>query len=134
MSNKREKLWRGIRSLIQTTSEEMAALDAAAPAEPARAPEKQTVLPFPRRPEAEPPQAPPRPPVGTGVIIAPELANPNARRGVCTYFYENHDCWLIPEAYSNTGLHVCMMRECPVYELHKEVLEKRFAERFRHLW
>jgi len=45
-----------------------------------------------------------------------------------------HACWRIPEAYCNSALQVCITRECPIYHLHKDALEARFARKFRHLW
>jgi len=57
-----------------------------------------------------------------------------SRKGVCSAYFINEQCWQIPEAYCNTALHVCITRECPVYHLHKEALERRFARKFKHLW
>ena len=57
-----------------------------------------------------------------------------SRKGVCSAYFINEQCWQIPEAYCNTALQVCIMRECPVYHLHKEALERRFARKFKHLW
>jgi hypothetical protein len=57
-----------------------------------------------------------------------------SRKGVCSAYFINQQCWQIPEAYCNTALQVCITRECPVYHLHKEALERRFAKKFKHLW
>jgi hypothetical protein len=56
------------------------------------------------------------------------------RRGVCESYYINHACWEVPDAFCNSALHTCMLRDCPVYNLHREDLEKRFASRYSHLW
>jgi hypothetical protein len=58
----------------------------------------------------------------------------HARKGVCFAYFLNHECWRIPDAYCLTALHVCITRECPVYHLHKETLERRFAKKFKHFW
>ncbi len=58
----------------------------------------------------------------------------HARKGVCFAYFLNHECWRIPEAYCNGALQVCITRECPVYHLHKEALEHRFARKFKHFW
>lgn len=58
----------------------------------------------------------------------------HARKGVCFAYFLNPACWRIPEAYCNNALQVCITRECPVYHLHKDALEARFARKFRHFW
>lgn len=75
------------------------------------------------RPQAEP-QEPPW----------AELARYDPRRGVCQAYFVNRRCWELADAYCNHALHVCMLRACPVYHLHREELEQRYAARFRHLW
>ena len=57
-----------------------------------------------------------------------------ARKGVCYAYFINHECWRVPDAYSTSALHVCITRECPVYHLHKDALERRFARKFKHFW
>jgi hypothetical protein len=57
-----------------------------------------------------------------------------ARKGVCFAYFLNHECWRVPEAYCNSALQVCITRECPVYHLHKEAFEHRFARKFKHFW
>jgi hypothetical protein len=57
-----------------------------------------------------------------------------ARKGVCFAYFINKQCWRVSQAYCNTALQVCITRECPVYSLHKEALERRFAGKFRHFW
>jgi len=64
--------------------------------------------------------------------VNPDQAN--ARKGVCFAFFLNPACWRIPEAYCNSALQVCITRECPIYHLHKDALEARFARKFRHFW
>lgn len=76
------------------------------------------------RPEPEPP----------GEVRWAELAHYDPRKGVCQAYFVNRRCWEVPDAYCNHALHVCMLRNCPVYHLHREELEKRFAARFRYLW
>ncbi|MCS7172694.1 MAG: hypothetical protein N0A24_04695 [Armatimonadetes bacterium] len=63
-----------------------------------------------------------------------ELQSYDDRRGVCFAFFLNRKCWEVPEAYCNQALHICMLRQCPVYFLHREDLERRFAAKFRYLW
>lgn len=58
----------------------------------------------------------------------------HARKGVCFAYFINKQCWRVPQAYCNTALHVCVVRECPVYRLHKDALERRFAEKYKHFW
>jgi hypothetical protein len=57
-----------------------------------------------------------------------------SRTGVCRSYFTNHECWRVPNAYCNTALQVCVIRNCPVYHLHKDALEHRFAKKFKHLW
>jgi hypothetical protein len=56
------------------------------------------------------------------------------RKGVCAAYFTNKRCWELPDAYCNHALHVCRLRECPVYDLHREEMERKFAARFKHLW
>ncbi len=64
--------------------------------------------------------------------VDPEQAH--ARKGVCSAYFINQECWRVPDAYCNTALQICAIRECPVYHLHQEALEKRFAGKFKHFW
>lgn len=64
----------------------------------------------------------------------PGPAPAESRTGVCRSYFVNHDCWRVPNAYCNTALQVCVIRNCPVYHLHKDALERRFAKKFKHLW
>lgn len=63
-----------------------------------------------------------------------DAAQAHARKGVCFAYFLNQACWRVPEAYCNTALQVCITRECPVYHLHKDALERRFAKKFHHFW
>ena len=58
----------------------------------------------------------------------------HSRKGVCSAYFMNNECWRVSDAYCNTALHVCAMRDCPVYHLHQEALERRFAAKYKHLW
>ncbi|HKX17192.1 MAG TPA: hypothetical protein VJT33_04195 [bacterium] len=57
-----------------------------------------------------------------------------SRTGVCRSYFINHECWRVPAAYCNTALQVCVIRSCPVYHLHKDALERRFAKKYKHFW
>ncbi|MDR5695198.1 MAG: hypothetical protein QN198_11290 [Armatimonadota bacterium] len=59
---------------------------------------------------------------------------PQTRHGVCWAYYVNAQCWELPDAFCNQALHICMLRNCPVYRLHREEMERRFAGKFRYLW
>jgi len=61
-------------------------------------------------------------------------AQAQSRRGVCVAYFVDHACWHVTNAYCNTALHVCVMRDCPVYHLHRDALEKRFAGKYKHFW
>jgi hypothetical protein len=61
-------------------------------------------------------------------------AQAESRTGVCRSYFVNHECWRVPTAYCNTALQVCVIRQCPVYHLHKDALERRFAKKYKHLW
>jgi hypothetical protein len=69
--------------------------------------------------------------IGSNGVRAEQV---HARKGVCFAYFLNHECWRIPEAFCNGALQVCITRECPVYHLHKEALERRFARKFKHFW
>jgi len=58
----------------------------------------------------------------------------HARKGVCFAYFINHECWRVSDAYCNTALQVCALRNCPVYHLHQDALERRFAGKFKHFW
>ena len=83
-----------------------------------------------RRPKAA---VRPRPAGETGADGAVP-AQVHARKGVCFAYFLNHECWRVADAYCNNALQVCITRECPVYHLHKDALEHRFARKFKHLW
>ncbi|HXX37507.1 MAG TPA: hypothetical protein VEP50_05035 [bacterium] len=58
----------------------------------------------------------------------------HTRHGVCAAYFINPECWRVPDAHCNTALQVCAMRNCPVYHLHQETLERRFAAKYKHFW
>ena len=64
--------------------------------------------------------------------VSPQQAQ--SRKGVCFAYFINAECWRVPEAYCNTALEVCITRECPVFRLHKDALERRFAGKYKHFW
>ncbi|MGQ0549866.1 MAG: hypothetical protein ACT4PY_09415 [Armatimonadota bacterium] len=141
MPSGREELRRGVRDLIETASREMGELVDSAPPPPviesrdATASASSEIKPVLRlvRPGSAPS-------VGPGSAIAPhmppavEASGVHTRRGVCTAYYISRRCWEVPDAYCNQALHVCMLRECPVYHLNREQLEERFSRKFAHLW
>ena len=61
-------------------------------------------------------------------------AQAQSRKGVCVAYFVDHACWHVTNAYCNTALHVCVMRDCPVYHLHRDALERRFAGKYKHFW
>lgn len=142
MSRSREELRRGIRALIQDTRQRMEELESGAASSPARPllPRPEDLQPQPAaeegaeeprranvrylRPEAESREEP----------RWAELSHYDPRKGVCQAYFLNRRCWEVPDAYCNHALHVCMLRNCPVYHLHREELEKRFSSRFKYLW
>jgi hypothetical protein len=164
MPKGREELRHGVRSLIEITSQEMDALAGAPASpeatrdeasetadrpilrlvrEPATRPRplpEPESIPAEIAPAVEPAAAPVARPTPPGPALAPIYGIPadasgvHARKGVCAAYYVNHACWEVPEAYCNQALHVCMLRDCPVYNLNREELERRFAAKFAHLW
>ena len=139
MPSGREELRRGVRDLIEIASREMEALEEPTPpAPPVVEPEVPSPLPAPRPilrlvrdvPTAPAPAvAPSHLPTG-----APDIMAGPTRKGVCAAYYVSRKCWEVPDAYCNQALHVCMLRECPVYHLNREELEQRFSRKFAHLW
>lgn len=153
MPSGREELRRGVRSLIEEASREMESLTGGASRKDEITEEGKQVPPDAaqregsRRPD-------PQPSVDDRPLLrlvrqsqelfreggkAPEqaLVEPiavHAKKGVCAAYNVSHACWEVPEAYCNTALHLCMLRSCPVYDLHREEMERKFAARFSHLW
>jgi hypothetical protein len=78
--------------------------------------------------------AAPPPPVVSPPVGPVDLTAAASKKGVCSAYYTNQKCWEVPDAFCNRALHVCMLRECPVYHLNRERLEERFARKFAHLW
>jgi len=145
MRSGREELRRGVRDLIETASREMDEL--AEPAPPAAppvagipsrsAPGETPARTTPTATEARPILRLVRdvPPVPVPAGPAPmDMAAAASKKGVCSAYYTNPQCWEVPDAFCNRALHVCMLRECPVYHLNRERLEQRFARKFAHLW
>lgn len=134
-----------------------------APMKPAAAPKPPTQQAgtLPAKPPADPPAAtrppaPIRPPAPTRLdepikpilklvrdvpqpepepqLSLEELTRHLPKKGVCAAYFANKRCWELPDAYCNHALQVCRMRECPVYDLHREEMERRFAAKFSYLW
>jgi hypothetical protein len=96
-------------------------------------PHRKTPVRSPRRPQGAARRQRARIPVDLGIDgISPEQAR--GRKGVCFAYFLNPECWRVPQAYCNSALQVCITRECPVYRLHKDAFERRFAKKFRHFW
>jgi len=134
MRKEREELRRGLRSFIEDASIELAEFTKSAPA-------AHTLPPAPK-PLREP--APPERPILRLVreaqpteVDQPKLEQMTLhlpKKGVCAAYFVNKRCWELPDAFCNQALHICRLRECPVYNLHREEMEGRFASKFRHLW
>ncbi|MGQ0571142.1 MAG: hypothetical protein ACT4P5_16695 [Armatimonadota bacterium] len=150
MPRAREELRRGVRSLIEVTSREMDALAGATsvpvPAEAPAEDESRPILRLVREPAVRPAPAPapptgrPAPATPSGPVAPPipgvpaDVSAVHPRKGVCAAYYVNHACWEVADAYCNQALHVCMLRDCPVYHLNRDELERTFAAKFAHLW
>lgn len=132
MRKEREALRRGIRAFIQDTSAELAAFTSApAPATPPKPPAAREAAPADRpilRLVRDAAPAVPEPMRGLDELVL------HPKKGVCAAYFVNKKCWELSEAYCNTALHICRLRECPVYALHQEEMERRFAAKFKHLW
>lgn len=145
MRSGREELRRGVRDLIETASREMDELAEPAPPAadtPARVASRSAPSEVPTRAAPTPAEAHPilrlvRDVTPVSAPVAPTPMDPAAaasKKGVCSAYYTNPQCWEVPDAFCNRALHVCMLRECPVYHLNRERLEQRFARKFAHLW
>lgn len=158
MKREREELRRGIRSFLQDAGVELAEFTGAPAPKPDDAPPAAT----PARPgesvraagRLDTPTAPIKPTVPGDHAerpilrlirdVAPaesltqatleEMTLHLPRKGVCAAYFTNKRCWELPDAYCNHALQVCRLRECPVYDLHREEMERKFAARFKHLW
>ncbi len=134
MRKAREELRRGIRSFIQDTSVELAEFTGA-PQPAAESPSTPTPMrdvarldkPILRLVREAPVEEPGGPTVDELTLHLP-------KKGVCAAYFVNKHCWELPDAYCNHALHICRLRECPVYNLHQEEMEQRFAGKFKHLW
>ncbi len=138
MKSGREELRRGVREILDGASQDLESL-LSTPAAPAaeRRPhtpstEARPVLRLVRDPAPPVPAASVPPPIPEAVL--PEMPAALPRKGVCQAYFLNKRCWEVAEAFCNTALHVCMTRECPIYHLYKEEMERRFAAKFAHFW
>ncbi len=137
MSKGREELRRGVRDILEGASEEIDALAEAAVPHRHQTVEARPILRLVREPApatAAPAAAPAASPAPLAEPSLPEVPVMLPKKGVCQAYFINRRCWEVPEAFCNTALQVCMTRECPVYHLHKEDLEQRFAAKYRHFW
>jgi len=145
MSKGREELRRGVREILEGASQEMDALSEAAVPHRHQTVEARPILRLVRDPAPAAAVPAPATSPGGGTLPGPspapaaEPALPEApillpKKGVCQAYFFNRRCWEVPEAFCNTALQVCMTRECPVYHLHKDELERRFAAKYRHFW
>lgn len=134
MRKEREELRRGIRAFIQDASIELAEFTNAPPVAevvPPAEPMREAVAldrPLLRLVRDAPTVAGPVPPRIEDI----RLRLP--KKGVCVAYFINKRCWELPDAFCNHALHVCRLRECPVYDLHQSEMEARFAEKFKYLW
>jgi len=141
MRREREELRRGVREAIEHASREMDALLATPVARPEERkpvpppPEARPVLRLVRDPvplPSEHPAGTTPPPIPEAVL--PDMPTALPKKGVCQAYFINKRCWEVADAFCNTALHICMTRECPVYHLYKEEMERRFAAKFAHFW
>ena len=131
MRKEREELQRGIRAFIQDTSAELAEFtSSAAPALPPKPPAAREPAPADRPILRLVRDAPP----ALAPVRGVEELTLHPKKGVCAAYFVNKKCWELPEAFCNQALHICRLRDCPVYALHQEELERRFAAKFKHLW
>src|SRR5438552_12061816 len=132
MRKEREELRRGIRAFIQDTSAELAEFtSSAAPALPQKPPAAREPAPA-DRPILRLVRG--APPATLEPVRGVEELTLHPKKGVCAAYFVNKKCWELPEAFCNQALHICRLRDCPVYALHQEELERRFAAKFKHLW
>jgi len=158
LKREREELRRGLRSFIQDAGAELADFmnGAISPAPPTEKPAPATPSAPAQPPAPAAPVVTPRPttpdrleqPIRPILRLVRDVPQPEApaqpsleemtlrlpKKGVCAAYYANKRCWELPDAYCNHALHICRLRECPVYNLHQEDMEQRFAAKFKHLW
>lgn len=128
MKREREELRRGLRSFIQDAGAELAEFTGAGASttvERRSPPPVRPILKLIR--DVPQPDAPAQPSIEAMRVHLP-------RKGVCAAYFQNKRCWELRDAYCNHALHICRLRECPVYDLHREDMERRFAAKFKHLW
>ncbi|HEY3249187.1 MAG TPA: hypothetical protein VGK88_12975 [bacterium] len=135
MKKEREELRRGIRSFIQDASAELAEFTGAPAPQPGTGqperrdptPADRPILRLVREPAKDAPEE-------ESAVKLDEMTLRLPKKGVCAAYFINKQCWEIADAYCNHALHICRLRECPVYALHHEAMEQRYAKRFKHLW
>jgi hypothetical protein len=113
--------------LVRNTVRTLIGAPEAPPVAPSTLPEA------PVSPSASPARSP-HVPADVGEAAPTEHLAVHPRKGVCESYYVNHQCWEVADAFCNTALHTCMLRDCPVFNLNREELEKRFASKYSHLW
>lgn len=134
MPSGREELRRGIRSVIEAASREMGTLTgsqsqrAEQPAPQAEGQADRPLLRLVREAQTQPVSPAPKP------VAIQEAVAAHPTKGICTAYQISQACWEVPDAYCNQALHLCMLRECPVYDLNRSALERRFAAKYAHLW
>lgn len=137
MSKQREELRRGIRAFIADASAELAEFTATPapnppavqtpPGQRAPTPADRPILRLVREPVKEVPEE-------ESAVKLDEMTLRLPKKGVCAAYFVNKQCWEVADAYCNHALHICRLRECPVYNLHHEAMEERYTKRFKHLW
>ncbi len=134
MPSGREELRRGVRNVIEAASREMGALtdpqrpEASASESPGEWRVERPLLRLVREVQARPASPAPKP------VAIQEAVTVHPTKGICAAYQISQACWEVPDAYCNQALHLCMLRECPVYDLNRSVLERRFAAKYAHLW
>ncbi len=138
MKSGREELRRGVREILDGASADLESLLTTPVHPPEQRPlhtttsEARPVLRLVRDPAPPVPAATTPPPIPEAVL--PDIPAALPKKGVCQAYFINKRCWEVPEAFCNTALQVCMTRECPIYHLYKEEMERRFAAKFAHFW
>lgn len=138
MKSGREELRRGVREILDGASQDLESLRSTPATPPTeRRPhtpstEVRPVLRLVRDPAPPVPAASVPPPIPEAVL--PEMPAALPRKGVCQAYFLSKRCWEVAEAFCNTALHICMTRDCPIYHLYKEEMERRFAAKFAHFW
>ncbi len=138
MKSGREELRRGVREILEGASQDLESLMSTPVPPPGErrphtaATEARPVLRLVRDPAPPVPASTVPPPIPEAVL--PEMPAALPKKGVCQAYFINKRCWEVSEAFCNTALQVCMTRECPIYHLYKDEMERRFAAKFAHFW